>query len=94
MNVCINGIGSSRFVSKFIRNGTVGNAPKYEFGVQWGGSVAFIANNGDTTSLHKLVHLLHQFSPFCTDFRGLTKQSETPQNLSLGSNRVDPVHLI
>ena len=44
---------------------TVGNAPIYEFRVQWGGSGAFVAKNSDTTSWHKL---LHHFSLFCTEF--------------------------
>jgi hypothetical protein len=32
------------------------NAPKHEFGDQLGGSVTFIADNSDVTSLHELVH--------------------------------------
>ena len=39
------------------------NIPKHQFGVQWGGSGAFVAKYSDTTSWHEL---LHQFSPFCT----------------------------
>jgi Tat protein secretion system quality control protein TatD with DNase activity len=35
---------------------TVQNAPKHEFGVQWGGLGAFIARNSDMTSLHELMH--------------------------------------
>jgi hypothetical protein len=31
------------------------------------------------------------FGQFCTDFRALTKRSETAQNMSFGSNGVDPV---
>ena len=45
------------------------NAPKHEFTVQWGGSGAFIAKNSEATSWHEL---LHQFGPFCTEFRKAT----------------------
>ena len=31
----------------------------------------------------------HMFSMFCIDFRAVTKRSETPQNMSFGSNEVD-----
>ena len=34
----------------------VRNAPKHEFRVQWGGSVAFVAKNSDATSWHELLH--------------------------------------
>jgi len=34
----------------------VGNAPKHQFRVQWGGSGAFISKNSDTTSWHELLH--------------------------------------
>ena len=47
------------------------NTPKHEFRVQWGGSVAFITKNSDATSWHEL---LHQFGPFCTEFRKATKR--------------------
>jgi hypothetical protein len=32
------------------------------------------------------------FQPFCTEVRAVTEQSETAQNMSLGSNGVDRVH--
>jgi hypothetical protein len=32
------------------------------------------------------------FQPFCTKVRAITERSETTQNMSLGSNRVDRVH--
>ena len=54
----------------------VRNAPKHEFRVQWGGSGAFIAKNFEATSWHKL---LHQFGPFCTEFRNTTKLSQCPK---------------
>ena len=53
------------------------NAPKHEFRVQWGGSGAFVAKNFEATSWHKL---LHQFGPFCTEYRNSTKRSEMHQN--------------
>ena len=66
------------------------NTPKHEFRVQWGGSGAFIAKNSDAASWHDI---LHQFGPFCTEFRKSTKRSkmhqifyEMHQNMSLGSN--------
>jgi hypothetical protein len=51
--------------------------------------VPSLQKNPDTTGLHKLVHSLHQFSPFCTDFHVVMKRSKTPQNLSLVSNGED-----
>ena len=73
-------------------NQIVGNAPKHQFRVQWGGSGAFVVKNSDATLWHKL---LHQFGPLCTEFRKATKRSqihqkwyETHQHVSLGSNGV------
>ena len=48
----------------------VRNAPKHEFRVQWGGSVAFVKKNSDATLWHEL---FHQFGPFCTEFCNATK---------------------
>ena len=69
----------------------VQNASKHQFRVQWGGSGAFITKNSDATSLH-------QFGPFCIDFRKAKqsvpkalKQYEMRKNISLGSNGVDRV---
>src|SRR6185437_14960309 len=53
------------------------NASTYEFRVQWGGSSAFVAKIFEATSWHKL---LHQFGPFCTEFRNSTKRSQMHQN--------------
>ena len=61
----------------------VRNAPKHEFRVQWCGMGAFVEKNSDTASWHKL---LHQFGPFCTEFRKSTKRSKMHQNICLGSN--------
>ena len=54
---------SARFAQSFVRqpNGTectqiVRNAPKRQFGVQWGASGAFVAKNSDATSWHELLH--------------------------------------
>jgi hypothetical protein len=99
-NLCT---GSARFAPSFVSqpNGPkctqiVGNVPKHQFRVQWGGSGAFIAKNSDATSWHEL---LHKFGPFCTDFRKV-KQTvpnaleyyEMHKNISLGSNGVVRVH--
>src|SRR6185369_2063987 len=48
---------------------TLQNAPIHEFRVQWGGSGAFIAKNSDAISWHELLHKLHKFNPFYTEFR-------------------------
>ena len=67
-----------------------------EFMVQWGGSGAFVAKNSDAISWHELVHELHQFNPFCTEFCVVTKYCQIhtntmrrTQHTSLGSNGVD-----
>jgi hypothetical protein len=65
-------------------NETVQNAPKHEFRVQWSGSVAFVVKTSNATSFTELVHSWCQFGQFCIDFRAVTKQSETTQNMSLG----------
>jgi hypothetical protein len=49
----------------------VQNAPKHQFWVKWGGSGEFVAKNSDATSWYEG---LHQFGPFCTEFRKATKQ--------------------
>ena len=52
-------------------------APKHQFRVQWGGSVAFVAKTSDGTSWHEV---FHQFDPFCTRFCKATKQSQMHPN--------------
>ena len=54
---------SARFAPTFVRqpNGLectqmVQNAPKHQFGVQWGGLGAFVVKNSDATSWHELLH--------------------------------------
>ena len=74
---------SARFALSFVRqpNGPkciqiVRNTPKPEFRFQWGGSGAFVTKHSDTTSWHKLLHYLHHFSLFCTEFRKAMKRSQ------------------
>src|SRR6185312_5080911 len=55
----------------------VRNAWKRQFWAKWGGSGAFVAKNSDATSWHE--HL-HQFGPFCTEFRKATKRSRIHPN--------------
>jgi hypothetical protein len=69
-------------------NETVRNVPKHEFWVQWSGSGAFVTKNSDPTSFSELVRYWWQFGQFCFEFRVVVKLSETPQNLSFGSNGV------
>ena len=76
---------SSRFAQSFVRqpNGPkctqiVRNKLKHQFRVQWGGSGAFVAKNSDATSWHEL---LHQFDPFCTEFRKAAKRSQMHPNI-------------
>ena len=75
---------SSRFAPSFVRqpNGPectqiVRNAPKRKFRVQWGGSGVFGVKNCDAPSWHEL---LHNFVPFCTEFRKATKRSRMHPN--------------
>src|SRR6185312_7552883 len=75
---------SVHFVPSFVRqpNGPkctqiVGNTPKHQFTVQWGGSDVFVAKNSDTTSWYKLLHYIGQF---CTEFRKATKRSRMHTN--------------
>jgi hypothetical protein len=70
---------------------TVRNAPKHELLVKWRGSGAFVPKKSDATFFTELVREWHQFVQFCMDFRAVTKWSETPQNMSFGSNGVDRV---
>ena len=75
---------STRFAPSFVRqpNGPectqmVRNALKCHIGVQRSGSGAFVVKNYDATSWHE--HL-HQFGPFCTEFRKATKRSRIHPN--------------
>jgi hypothetical protein len=75
---------SSRCAPSFVRQPNrpectqiVRNAPNHQFRVQWGGSGVFDMKNSDASSSHKL---LHQFGPFCTEFRRATKWSRMHPN--------------
>jgi hypothetical protein len=68
-------------------NKTVQNAPKHQFGVQWGGSGAFVAKRANATSLHRQMHRTHRFSLFFTEVGAVKKRFEMPQNLSLSPIR-------
>src|SRR6185503_14629217 len=83
MNFCTS---TARFAPSFVRkpNGPkctqiIQNAPNHQFRVQWGGLGMFVAKNSDTTSWHKLLHLL---GPFCTEFRKATKRSKIHPNIT------------
>jgi hypothetical protein len=87
MNFCINCTSSAHFASslKEQRNGykctqTLRYATKHEFRVQWSGLGAFFSKTSDATLWHELLHYLHQFSPFCTEFTVVTKHSQMHQN--------------
>ena len=89
-------------------NETLTNATKHyethqymSLGSKWGGSGVFVAKNFDAISCHELLHLLHQFNPFCTEFcavmkqiQNAPKQYETHQYYSLGSNGENRVCLL
>ena len=84
---CINCTSSHCFAPSFmqLRNDpkssqTLRSATKQEFGVQWGGLGAFFAKTSDATLWHELLHYLHQFSPFCTEYTVVTKCSQMHQN--------------
>src|SRR6185503_7325420 len=81
---------SARFAPSFVRQPNrpkctqiVRNTLKHQFRVQWGGSGAFVAKNSDTTLWHEL---LHQFGPFCTEFRKATKWSQMHPNSTKRTN--------
>ena len=54
---------------------------KHEFRVQWCGSGAFVEKSSDTTSWHELLHYLHQFNLFCTEFSAVVKRSHVHPNI-------------
>ena len=87
---------SARFKPSFVRQPKgpectqiVQNAPKRQFRVQWGGSGAFVVKNLEATSWHKL---LHQFGPFCNEFRNSTKRSQMHQNCTNAPKHEFRVH--
>ena len=69
----------------------VRNAPKHQFGVQWGGSDVFVAKNSDATSWHELLRHYVRFAPsFVTQPNG-PQCTKIVRNMSLASNGVDRV---
>ena len=79
---------------------TLNNAPKHEFRVQWSRLGAFIAIKSGrdfvarTFALITPVHtILHRVSCSYETITDEPKHYETYQNMSLGSNGVDWVHL-
>ena len=61
---------SARFATSFVRQPNCPectqierNTPKRQFMVQWRGSDAFVAENSDTISWHKLLHYFARFAP-------------------------------
>jgi hypothetical protein len=55
-NLCINGWVRPVLHRSLCSNKIIWIAPKHEFGVQWGGSGAFVVKNFNATSFHELVH--------------------------------------
>ena len=104
-NFCNDCTSSPRFAPCFMQlwNGpkciqTLRNAPKHEFGVQWGGSDAFVAKKlqldfvGRTFVLIAPVqYVLQQVSRSYETIPNAPKYYETHRNISLGSNGVDGV---
>ena len=87
LNFCINYNSSARVEPSIVKQRNIPKCPqtlrnktKHEFRAQWGGSGAFVVKNSDTTSWDELLHYLHQFSPFCTEFHALTKWSKVLPN--------------
>ena len=79
MKFCINCTSSVCFAPCFVQlrnhpkwTQTLCNAQKHEFRVQWRGSSAFVAKNYNVTSWPELLHYLHQFTLFCTEFHAVT----------------------
>jgi len=86
-NFCINCTSPACFAPSFVQQRnypkctqTLRNTARHEFRVQWSGSGAFVVKNSKTTSWHKLVHYLHQFNPFCTEFRVVMKHCQMQPN--------------
>jgi hypothetical protein len=74
-NVCINFAISARFTPSFKQQWNdpkcteaLRNTPKHRFTVQWDELGVFVVHNSATTSWHKQLHYMHQFSPLCTKF--------------------------
>ena len=77
---------SARCVPIFVRQPNspecaqiVRNAPKHQHRVYWGVPGAFVAKTSEANSWHEL---LHQFRPFCTEFRKATKRPRLHPNIT------------
>ena len=85
-NYCINCTSStSSFVQQ--KNSpkctqTFRNSPELEFRIQWYGSGAYVAKNCDATSLHELLHFLHQLDPICIEFCAAMKLCKCTPNIT------------
>ena len=93
-NLCINSSIFSPLCIKFCAvtkqckmHPTLWNAPNHEFRVQWGGSGAFVAKNFRCDFMAQTFLLLHQFNPFCSEFRVVMKHCQMHPKL-----RIAPKH--
>ena len=50
--------------------------------MQWYGSGAYVAKNCDATSLHELLHFLHQLDPICIEFCAVMKLCKCTPNIT------------
>jgi len=103
-----NGTSSTQIASSFVQqrndprcSQALRNSPKHEFRVQCSGPSAFVAKMSDTTLWHELYSLitslqpkLHRVSQSNETVPDAPKHYETHQNMNLGSNAVDLVHLL
>src|SRR6185295_13516934 len=98
-NFCINCSSSPCFASSLMRlrndpkcTQTLCNAPKHEFGVQWGALGAFVEKSrrdfvARAFALIALIHhVLHRVSCVYEMIPNAPKHYATHQNMSLGSN--------
>jgi len=88
-NFCIDCSSSAWFAPSFMqqRNGpkctqTLRNTPEHGFRMQWYGSGAYVAKNCDATSLHELLHFLHQLDPICIEFCAVMKLCKCTPNIT------------
>ena len=88
-NFCINCTSSAWFAPSLTQlqnvpkcTQTLRNAPEHEFRVQQYGSDAFVAKNSDATSLHELLHFLHQLDPICIEFCAVMKLCKCTPNIT------------
>src|SRR6185312_2483283 len=89
MKFCINCTSSAHFAPSLVQEQnvpkctqTLRNATKHEFRVPWCVSRAFVAKSSDATSWHELLHQLHQYDPFYTEFSAVAKRSQMHPNFT------------